>query len=404
MTVDTGAFQPLFPEDRVVGPLLEQASNLVGESNKLSAQAGGAIATALAPWLRAMNSYYTNRIEGQHTKPADIERALRSEFDADKDLARRQRLAIAHMEAEKILEAESQKADARGLFETKWVKRAHECLYSQLPKGDRVTEEGEQIIPGAFRSRDVTAGAHVAPPWKSVPLLISGWGERYQSLKGNESLIVGLACSHQRLAWIHPFIDGNGRTARLHSHLVLHASGLTQGLWSPMRGLARSRELYYARLANADQSRRNDLDGRGPLSQEALVAFASYFLGVCVDQAAFMRNCLRLEAFRDRLRDLLGWLANNPWPMGSETSLVKIEALEALHYVAIAGSMERSRFIAMTGLGTRTGRRVLASLLGYGVLASASTRAPVTFAIPFDSLRFLFPGLWSEAEGGAIEN
>jgi len=75
-----------------------------------------------------------------------------------------------------------------------------------------------------------------------------------------------------------------------------------------------------------------------------------------------------------------------------------VEALEALHYAAIAGPVERSRFLAMTGLSPRMARRVLASLLDYGVLQSPTPRAPVTFAIPLKSLRFLFPRLWPEAE------
>ena len=38
-----------------------------------------------------MNSYYTNRIEGQHTLPVEIEQALRNDYSADADKARRQR-------------------------------------------------------------------------------------------------------------------------------------------------------------------------------------------------------------------------------------------------------------------------------------------------------------------------
>jgi len=91
-------------------------------------------------------------------------------------------------------------------------------------------------------------------------------------------------------------------------------------------------------------------------------------------------------------------LQDTPWRIGSENSSVKIEALEPLHYVAITGPVERARFIAMTGLGERTGRRVLASLLDFGVLSAASTRAPVCLAVPLRGLRFLFPRLWPEAE------
>ena len=134
------------------------------------------------------------------------------------------------------------------------------------------------------------------------------------------------------------------------------------------------------------------------LSQEDLIAFAGYFLETCLDQARFMRDQLGLGSMKNRLRSLLNFLQERPWQIGSEKSLIKREALEALHYVAIAGSLDRSRFIAMTGLGDRTGRRVLASLLDYGLLSAQSTRAPVTFAIPLASLGLLFPNLWPEVE------
>ena len=224
-----------------------------------------------------MNSYYTNKIEGQQTKPADIERALRKDFDADEALAKKQRLAIAHMEVEEQLEQRLTGANPRDLFDPALVCEIHGLLYRSLPESDRFTDQGRPVVPGEFRHDDVRAGSHVAPSWKDVEGLMRGWAERYRSLAGAESLLVGVACSHHRLTWIHPFIDGNGRAARMHAHLVLHSMGLTRGLWSPMRGLARTQDQYYARLNNADLPRRNDVDGRGPLSQEELVKFASYF-------------------------------------------------------------------------------------------------------------------------------
>jgi hypothetical protein len=156
--------------------------------------------------------------------------------------------------------------------------------------------------------------------------------------------------------------------------------------------MARDQENYYARLTNAD---------RGPLSQEGLAAFASWFLNVCTEEAAFMRGFLGLEQLKHRLRDLLLWLDAHPWRIGSEPSAIKTDALEALHYVALTGPLDRTRFMAMTGLPQRTARRVLASLLDYGVLTARGPRAPVSFAVPQASLRFLFPRLWPEAEADA---
>ena len=392
------SFQPLLPDKRASEPLLERASELIAESIRLGAQAGESLAGALRARLRAMNSYYTNKIEGQHTRPADIERALRHKFDADKKLAKKQRIALAHIEAEQSLEERWASKNPRQLFAADHVGEIHRLLYSGLAEEDRFTDDGEPILPGAYRTTSVMAGNHVAPSPSEIATLVDGWASAYGKVVGNEALVVAIACSHHRLTWIHPFIDGNGRSARLHSHLALHAMHLTQGLWSPMRGLARTSEQYYARLNNADLTRRNDLDGRGALSQEELVGFAAYFLDVCLDQVRFMRERLDLAAFKSRLVALLFHLQEHPWRVGSENSTIRAEAVEALHYIAIAGPLERSRFVAMTGLGERTGRRVLASLLDYGVLSAASPRAPVALALPMKSLRLLFPSLWPEAE------
>ena len=391
-------FHPLYPEERVLGPLRELAAELVTECHTLRGQAGEPIVRALRPKLRAMNSYYTNKIEGQHTRPAEIERAIRKDFNADAALAKKQRVAVAHMEVEQQLEQSLEKTAPGEIFSPRIVCEIHGLLYVKLPAADRVTDDGVQIVPGEYRTKPVTAGRHLAPPSGEIEGLMGEWAAHYRKLAGTEALLIGAACSHHRLAWFHPFIDGNGRAARLHTHLVLHAMGLTQGLWSPMRGLARTQDQYYARLGNADMPRRNDLDGRGSLSQEGLVAFARYFLEICLDQVRFMRERLDLASLRDRLKSLLLHLQEQPWKMGSEKSVVKIDALEALHYVAMTGPVERSRFVAMTGLGERTGRRVLASLLDFGVLTGDSSRSPVTFGVPLSSLRFLFPSLWPEAE------
>ena len=82
----------------------------------------------------------------------------------------------------------------------------------------------------------------------------------------------------------------------------------------------------------------------------------------------------------------------------SEKSVVKLEALEPLHYAALTGPLDRTRFMAMTGLPPRTARRVLSSLLHARILSTKTTRGPVSFAVPLSSLRFLFPRLWPEAE------
>ncbi|HYQ00741.1 MAG TPA: Fic family protein [Polyangiaceae bacterium] len=390
------AFHPLIPEERMRGPLLSLAAELVAQGHRLEA-AAGQLSRTLAPLLRAMNSYYTNKIEGQQTRPADIERALHHHFDADKRQAHRQRLALAHIQVETALET-TPFASRTQLYAPELVANIHSQLYLALPVNERITDDGNKLIAGKWREGLVTAGRHLAPAPAEVPALLADWQAAYSSLPGVELAVVGAVCSHHRLLWVHPFPDGNGRTARLHTHLVLRALGLTHGLWSPLRGMARNQEAYYARLNNADLPRRNDLDGRGSLSQEELVAFAAWLLEVCLDQARFMQDLLSLGSLKERLLELLQSLAARPWAIGAATSLIKVEALEALHYAAVFGPVERGRFMAMTGLPARTARRVLTSLLDYGVLEAETSRAKVNFAVPYKSLRFVFPRLWPEAE------
>jgi hypothetical protein len=92
-----GDFEPLFPEDRVLGSLKELAHEVQKEAWKLAGFAHPSVLHALSPLLRSMNSYYTNLIEGQQTLPADIEKAMRKDFSPIPDRAAKQRLALAHM-------------------------------------------------------------------------------------------------------------------------------------------------------------------------------------------------------------------------------------------------------------------------------------------------------------------
>ena len=58
---------------------------------------------------------------------------------------------------------------------------------------------------------------------------------------------------------------------------------------------------YKKHLAACDNTRRNDLDGRGNLSEEALAAFTEFFLGICLDQVEFMESLMQPDRLRTRI-------------------------------------------------------------------------------------------------------
>ena len=395
-------FEPLLPADSVLGPLLERASDLSRAATALGNTAGQTAQLELRKLLRSMNSYYSNRIEGEHTRPSDIERALQQDFSAQADLARKQRLAVAHIRTEAVCEAEldhrrtqgeATDAAARWLYTPEALTWLHAQLFDGLPASDLTLADGSQMVPGQFRQRAVAVGRHEAPTAASLPLFLARWAEVYGRARRGEASIVALAAAHHRLAWTHPFLDGNGRVTRLHTHLVLHALGLTNGLWSPLRGFARTEARYKALLQAADEHRRGDLDGRGNLTQAGLVDWIHYTLDVCIDQVQFMAQQLQVGSMRDRIQAALAFEA------ATIQSGVREEALLPLHYLfATQAELGRADFKTMTGLGDRLATQLLTSLLRRGFLATDSAYGKVRFAIPRHALRFYFPALWPEAE------
>lgn len=248
--------EQLLPAEHRLGPLLEKANDLIRASDQLAGRCQAGALEGLRGLLRAMNSYYTNRIEGQHTLPVEIEQALRNEYAPDAERARKQRLALSHMASEQALEQRWPQWTSQDVWSVAMVQNIHQDLFARLEATDRLLPDGQALMPGALRTQEVSVGRHAAPLAAAVPQFLSRWGSYYAHVRRGEMQVLAIAASHHRLAWIHPFADGNGRVARLHTHLAMGHMGLTNGLWSPLRAFARSTPDYYALLDAADQARR----------------------------------------------------------------------------------------------------------------------------------------------------
>ena len=379
-------FEPLLPQ-RKLDVLQDQALEVAEKSSRLGGGIHSSTISSIQGLVRSMNSYYSNRIEGQSTHPANIERALVQDFSDMPSTAKLQRIAIAYINAEKELE----KIGGLGLENTlrsSILLEAHRALYGRLLPEDRTTEEGRVIEPGLVRQENVTVGRHDPPLWKSVPDFLKRMDQIYaQPASSNQSLI-RVACAHQRMMWVHPFLDGNGRAVRLQTHLALLP--LTKGLWSMNRGLARQRDDYYAYLAAADQPRQGDLDGRGNLSEKTLWEWCQWFIGIANDQVGFMEKMLNLSEMRRHIEALIFFRA-------SQDKAIRKEAIAPLYHLYLAGPTKRGDFLQMTGLGERTARSLLSRLLETGLVMSDGHKSPVQFAFPLDSLQFLLPNLYPEA-------
>lgn len=344
---------------------------------------------SLAVLVRSMNCYYSNLIEGHDTHPVDIERALKEDYSRDPRKRDLQMEARAHIAVQRWI-------DEGGLKDrpvtVDGVIEIHRRFCELLPEDllfveDPDTQERVPVMPGELRHRDVKVGTHLAISPGAVPRFMERYQKIYAGL-GRAEAIIAAAAAHHRLLWIHPFLDGNGRVARLSSHAVLLHTLDTGAVWSVARGLARNADRYKRLLAQCDMTRRNDLDGRGNLSEEALAEFTKFFLEVCLDQVAFMERLMQPDRLRARI---LLW-AEEEIRLGS----LPARAGAVLEATLYRGELPRGEAPAIIGGSERTARRIVSALIDAGVLTSESSRAPLKLAFPAALAARWMPGLFPE--------
>jgi Fic family protein len=369
--------------------LTDLALELAQKSSGFRRSLPARLLASLANLVRAMNCYYSNLIEGHDTHPVDIERALKNDYSKDAAKRNLQLEAKAHIAVQKWIDDGGLKGHT---VTAESIHEIHRRFCELLPEDllwveDPAMKKRIRVIPGVPRQRDVEVGRHLAVSPGAVPRFLHRFGEIYGSL-GKTDIILSAAAAHHRLVWIHPFLDGNGRVARLMSHATLLETLDTGAVWSAARGLARNVQAYKSNLAACDLPRRNDLDGRGNLSEEALAEFTRFFLTTCIDQVTFMEGLMQPDRLRTRI---LLWaeeeirLGTLPPKSGS--------ILEAVLY---RGELPRGEAASVVGAGKRHARRIVAALIESGVLTSDSPRAPVRLAFPAALASRWMPGLFPE--------
>ncbi len=122
---------------------------------------------------------------------------------------------------------------------------------------------------GVFRNRQVFVGKRIfdgtgfkeeieymPPKTEEVPALVKefvDWLNTDKAWEINSVLLAGVV--HYEIARIHPFIDGNGRTARLLATIILYLSGFDhRRIFALDDYYDRDRQAYYAALKTAQQN------------------------------------------------------------------------------------------------------------------------------------------------------
>ena len=180
--------------------------------------------------------YNSNAIEGNTLTLQETRLILETGLTIGGKSLREHFEVINHRAAIAYVESLVQEATPVSPFH---VRQIHRLVLAQI----------DDASAGQYRQLPVRiAGATHAPPeaWE-VAGLMTEWGDWLAADASALHPVEQAALAHHRLVAIHPFIDGNGRTARLVMNLLLMRAG-----YPPTIIMKTNRRQYYQVLAQAD--------------------------------------------------------------------------------------------------------------------------------------------------------
>ncbi|WP_218939593.1 Fic family protein [Sphingorhabdus profundilacus] len=392
--MDIASMEPMVPEE-ASNALEDEVVTLIAEANQLAGRIHPIMRDSIGDLVRSMNCYYSNLIEGHDTHPRDIDRALANDFSTEPKRRELQQEAVAHIHVQRLIDS--------GRDPDVWPASAayaawlHEEFCSHLPPEmlwviQPGTGEKLPVIPGEWRTHDVEVGRHLPPEHDDLPRFMARFDRAYDAPPLNIfRQIQTVGAVHHRFLWIHPFLDGNGRVARLMAHALFKRLGIGTSLWSVARGLAREEELYKKLLSQADGPREGDRDGRGNLTQRGLIAFCKFFLDRSIDQIRFMSGLLEPATLLTRIEIHIE----------EEIRFKRLQrgSFPVLREAVLAGEVERAKIPMLTNYEERGARNVTAALVERGMLTASSHRAPLRLAFPADVAERWFPNLYPANAG-----
>lgn len=229
-----------------------------------------AVETELRRQARLHATHYSTRIEGNRLTLAEAEQVIQG------------RQVVFPGKERDVIEVKNYWNALLKVEE--WAAQKRSLSDSLIHRLHALVEEGPRIKPTPYRQgqnviRDSASGAmvYMPPEAADVPGLMAElvhWVQWAEKSRIAVPLIAGLL--HYQFVTIHPYYDGNGRTARLLATFMLHRGGYDlQGLFSLEEFHARDPDAYYRALAV--HPHHNYYEGRATAD---LTVWIEYFLSI----------------------------------------------------------------------------------------------------------------------------
>jgi len=249
-----------------------------------------------------------------------------------------------------------------------------------------------EMIPGELRESNVRVGQHIAPDYTELSSFFNKYELLYRipNYATQAKKVTFALSSHHRLMWIHPFLDGNGRTARLVLDGIFSSMQLEgYGLWNISRGLSRRSEDYKRYLALADMVRQGDLDGRGALSTKPFISYIKFMLEVALDQIDFMNQNLKMNSLHERIERYVrlskeGFFGTKPLPKYSELLFKEL---------LMVGEVPRGKVMDIIHTKDRTATTLIKELIQMNFLESDTPKSAIRLKFNAHFASYIFPEL-----------
>ncbi len=236
------------------------------------------VLTSLRESARLISTHYSTQIEGNRLTQEQVEDVLHGGTfpNRERDVVEVKNYYQALDFLDKLIKGKTQQIDERD------IKTLHGLVMEgkQQPSPYR---DGQNVI------KDGVSGSivYMPPEANDVPVLMLDlivWVNE-QTNKAELPVPIIAAIAHYQFATIHPYYDGNGRTARLLTNLVLHKSGYgLKGIYSLEEYYATNLQAYYNALTVGESH--NYYCGR---EQADISAWVVYFCAGMADAFANVR-------------------------------------------------------------------------------------------------------------------
>jgi Fic family protein len=194
--------------------LLQQAINALGLDEYARAQ--------IKEYFRIGLTYTSNALEGNTLTESETKIVLEEGITIGGKPLKDHFEAVGHSQAYDFMYA----CATKKLFTEDDIKRFHHLFYYRI----------DEQAAGLYRNVQVylTGSKYPLPKPQEVPSLMHEFISHCETLINQEHPVVAAIRAHKEFVYIHPFIDGNGRVARLLMNLILLQYGYTIAIIPPM--------------------------------------------------------------------------------------------------------------------------------------------------------------------------